>query len=299
MFMPSLRELQMSVMDAVLGGSPAVDHSVMAAVPRNSPAADHSATDEAPSSRPAADYGTMDEVPGSPSATDYVCAHGISPAQRLGIYANTAQSNFISSLVSNYPAIQRLVGEDYFRQCARDFHRRHPSRSGDLQPAGAQFPSYLSALHGGDEYRYLGEIARLEWLIQEALLAADQGPLDLAALGTVAPSAYDELRFELHPSARLFLSPYPCLRIWEANVGSEAEPDLIDLSAGSDRLLLLRSLGQLRFHPLSEGEENFLRALQAHESFAAAIERGAPDPDFDAAAALQRFVVAGAIVDFE
>jgi Putative DNA-binding domain len=225
-----------------------------------------------------------------------VAAQGIAPAHRLGVYAATARANFIDSLISSFPAIRRLVGEDYFKQCARGYHTRHPSRSGDLQPLGQAFAQYLWEVHGDGEYRYLGDVARLEWLLQETLLAADHGPLDLAKLRRVAPAAYDDLRFTLHPSARLFESRFPCLAIWEANVACDTEPELIDLGAGPDRVLLIRGGGQLSFHRLSHAEQGFLHSVQAGERFAVAVESGAHA--FDAAAALQRFVVAGVIVDF-
>jgi len=264
--MPSLRELQLDVMHALLDGK-----------------AEH--------------------------ATPLIAARGIAAKHALSVYANNARTNFIESLRSSFPAIRRLVGEDYFLQTVRGFHHRHPSLSGDLQPAGTHFTGYLARLHGGDEYRYLGEVARLEWLIQETLLAADHGPLDLAKLGQVAPAGYDDLQFQLHPSARLFASEFPCVRIWEANVGSDAEPPVIDLRGGADRVLLARSGGQLQFHRLNFGELRFLQSLQAGDRFGAAVESGAHcgvpgaldlDVDgFDAAAALQRFVVAAVIVDFE
>jgi hypothetical protein len=275
--MLSLRELQRRVMHAILDG----DAQGAAAFVASHSLASHSL------------------------ASQGIAPQGIAAAQRLNIYAVTAQTNFIESLISSYPAVRRLVGADYFAQCARGFHRRHPSVSGDLQPAGMGFAHYLTELHGADDYRYLGEVARLEWLIQEALLAAGHPPFDLAKLGRVAPEAYDELRFQLHPSVRLFDSPYPCVHIWQANVQSDGEPDMIDLSEGGDRVLLMRSHeGELTFHRLSRGEERFVRALSAGERFDAAVAAGGTESaadcqvGFDAAAALQRFVLCGVIVDF-
>jgi hypothetical protein len=228
----------------------------------------------------------------------------IAPANRLNVYTVTARTNFTESLISSYPVVRRLVGEDYFAQCARGFHRRHPSVSGDLQPAGIGFAQYLVELHGSDDYRYLGEVARLEWLIQETLLAGGHPPFDLGKLGRVAPEDYGELRFQLHPTVRLFDSPYPCVHIWQANVQDDAEPELIDLSEGADRVLLMRSDGgRLTFHQLSIGEHAFLQALSAGERFEAAVTAGAAPRDddggFDAAASLQRFVLSGVIVDFQ
>jgi hypothetical protein len=224
--------------------------------------------------------------------------HATAPA-RLGVYRNNVRANFIDSLHSSFPAIWRLVGEAYFRQIAGEFHRLHPSRSGDLLHVGHAFPGYLAERHHADEYRYLGDIARLEWLCQESLLAAEHSPLDLERLRRVTPSAYDDLRFQLHPAVRLFESPYPALRIWQANVASDAEPEVIDLASGPDCVAVMRQRLQLKFHPLSRGEQAFLNALQAGTACGAAIEQaGACDDEFDASAALQRFVAAEIIVDF-
>ncbi len=86
---------------------------------------------------------------------------------RQGLYQSNVRINFSDSLRSTYPAVWRLVGEDYFRQTALMFQGTHPSRSGDLAHAGRGFPEYLAALHGDGQYRYLADIARLEWLCQE------------------------------------------------------------------------------------------------------------------------------------
>ncbi len=240
-----------------------------------------------------------------------VLCDGFAAAQRLAVYASNARANFSGALELSYPVIRRLVGVDYFEQCARGFQRQHPSRSGDLQPAGALFPAYIDALHRDGEYRYLGDVARFEWLLQEALLAADHVPLDLSKLAGVAPAEYDRLRFLLHPSLRLFDSAYPCLAIWRANCATQ-EPPVIELNGGPhERIVILNSGRELRFHSVGAGEYAFLRALEARAPFDAAVDAGAAHAgvahagavagaadDFDAAAALRRFVLAAAIVDF-
>ncbi len=222
-----------------------------------------------------------------------------SPAQRLAVYRSNVGANFLDSLHSSYPAIWRLVGEDYFRQAARDYHRENPSRSGDLLHVGRGFPAYLAKLHQADQYRYLADVARLEWLCEESLLAAEHAALDLERLRGVAPSAYESLRFEVHPALRLFESPFPALRIWEANMASDAEPEPIDLDAGADCLAITRVELKLTFHRLSSGEFSFLDSLRGGDDFSEAIgHAGACDDEFDAGAALRRFVGAQAIIDF-
>ena len=231
-------------------------------------------------------------------AAALIRAGGIRPESRLRIYQNNARTNFAEALRSTYPVIWRLVGEDYFRQTARAFQRRHPSQSGDLNHAGAAFPDYLRTLHSDDAFQYLADVATLEWLIQESLLAEDHAHLDLPSLARVDSAAYDALHFTLHPSLRLFQSKFPTLGIWEANAG-DAEPPALDLDRGGERIAVMRLGGQLRFHHLSAGEYAFLQSLGDGRSFTTAVDDGtAADPAFDATLGLRRFVAANAIVDF-
>jgi hypothetical protein len=225
---------------------------------------------------------------------------GVLPPAALSIYANNARVSFIATLKLTYPAIWRLVGEEYFHQCAREFQKQHPSRSGDLQYVGEEFANYLETLHGHDAYRYLSAVARLEWAYQEALIESVLAPIDLDRLATVAPDKYSALRFRLQPSARLLQSAFPILAIWRANVIEDpAQVDRIDLDAGPDRLLVLRGFHEVRIHTLTVGELAFLTRLLAGDPFVAAVESAcAADSTFDPGAALQRFVALRAMVDF-
>src|SRR5271165_6825258 len=101
--MTSLRELQVHVMDALLGA-------------------------------------------GASSVTALIAGPSASAERRFGVYANAVHGIFRDALHSTYPVVRRLVGDDYFRQTAREFQRLHPSRSGDLLHCGREFPRYLAQL---------------------------------------------------------------------------------------------------------------------------------------------------------
>jgi Putative DNA-binding domain len=226
-----------------------------------------------------------------------VVNNGASASSRAAIYANNARVNFINSLALTYPALMRLVGEDYFRQCARAYMHGHPSRSGDLYPAGADFPQFIADLHGSSDLRYLVDIAALEWAHQESQHAAPHAPLDLARLRSVPAEQYQQLRFRLHPSARLIRSDFPILRIWQTNL-QDAEPPIIDLTCGADRLALVRPADEVRVLSLSPGEYDFLDCIRKGADLAVALQAACIEPGFNGADALQRFVVHSVIVDF-
>ena len=224
----------------------------------------------------------------------------ILPPAALSIYANNARVNFTQTLMLTYPVICRLVGEDYFRQCAREYQRLHPSRCGDLQHVGDGFSDYLSNLHRDEEFRYLADVARLEWAYQEALIEFELPTLELNRLAAIEPKYYLELRFMLQPSARVVESSFPVLAIWEANATPQGPgEDRIDLAAGDDRLLLLRTRGEVRIHRLDGGELIFLTRLLARDPFACAVEAASEiDPEFDPSTSMQKLVALRAIVDF-
>ena len=229
-----------------------------------------------------------------------VVARGIEAPLRLGIYANTTRLNFVESMRTSFPAVLRLVGDAYFRQCVLQFRERYPSRSGDLQQTGVQFSNFLAELHASDNFSYLADVARLEWCWQEALTAADHAPLRLEKLAARDPSTYEELRFLPHPSLRLFSSKFPCRRIWESNLAEAVDFAPIDLRDGSDQLAILRVAGHLRVFDLNVGDFYFLQAVKAGEVFGNAVEHALDtDAEFEAGAALRRFISNGAIVDCE
>jgi len=218
----------------------------------------------------------------------------------IGVYAGNAAANFHTSLRLTFPAVHRLVGAEYFDQCVRDYRARHPSRSGDLHHAGDRFAQFMTERHAAGPHRYLGDVARLEWLIEESRRAADHAPFDLERLAGIRPETYDELRFVLSPSLRLFTADIPALEVWRANVESAALPPPIDLDAGPDRLAITRTRRRQEFHRLGPGEQRFVECLQRGLSLAAALAAAsAVEAAFEPESCLPRLVAIEAIVDFQ
>jgi len=62
---------------------------------------------------------------------------------RLNIYRNTIISGLTRSLRFAFPAVQRLVGADFFDGAARLFIAGHPPRAAYLDLYGDEFPDFL------------------------------------------------------------------------------------------------------------------------------------------------------------
>jgi len=233
-------------------------------------------------------------------AARWVVDGGFGAARRLAIYRNNTLHNLLQALRDVYPVVEQLVGEDFFAAAARRFIVEQPSTSGDVQRFGAEFGHFLSGFAPAAGLPYLGDTARLEWLVHRAFHAAGHGVLSLERLATIAPEDYGRLGFTLHPACGLIASAYPIDRIWAAHQGGPVDEAKIDLSKGPVWLLVRRPQLEVSVLPLSEGEFAWLASLHDGRTLeVATIAATDADAGFDLGAALARHVAAATLVEAE
>ena len=128
------------------------------------------------------------------AAFDLVVADGLDPRARLAIYRNTATSTLVTALRLSYPAVQSLVGAEFFEGAARLFIEQHPPKGAYLDSYGAGFPDFLARMPEAASLAYLPDIARLEWAVNHVLHAADTTPLDLTRLAQLGQEELETVR---------------------------------------------------------------------------------------------------------
>ena len=223
----------------------------------------------------------------------------LEPAARIQVYRNNVLGNYLKASAATYPVVRRLVGAKFFATAVEHFVRGHPSRRGDVNRYGGEFAMFLASYPPARDLAYLPDVARLEWAIDQAGIAADAAPLDLESLAAVPSHLQGSLRFALHPSARLVVSPYPILRIWQVNQPDYAGDDRVDLAEDGDALLVSRGDAGVSIERLGAGERSLLAAFAANVTFAdAALRADEAEPGFDLAAAMRRHVAGQTIAAF-
>ena len=228
-----------------------------------------------------------------------IVANGLDPAARIGIYRNNVLGNYRKALAATYPVVQRLVGTAFFNTAIDAFVRAYPSTRGDVNRYGAELARFLAAYSPAHDLPYLPDVARLEWAIDQANIAADAAKLDLDALGAVPPEALGGLRFVLQPSVRFIVSPYPIWRIWQVNQPGHDGGDSVDLGEGGDTLLVRRDSQGVAVERLAAAEHALLAALAARASLSAAAARATEvDRDFDLPRVLRDRVADQTVVAF-
>jgi hypothetical protein len=228
-----------------------------------------------------------------------IVAGKLDPQTRVAIYRGNILANYRKVLAASYPVVRRLVGSPFFDTATDRFVLGHPSRHGDVNRYGGDYAVFLASYPPARELSYLADVARLEWAIDQANIAADAAPLDVAALATVASDALADLRFSLHPAARLIASPFPILRIWQVNQPEHEGDDRVDLGEGADTLLVTRGGHGIAIERIGKGEHALLSALAAKATLGMAATGAADlEPEFDLAHALRRHVASHTVVAF-
>lgn len=212
-------------------------------------------------------------------------------AKRFAIYKNNVYARLVDALRDAFPAVVRLVGEEFFRYAAVQYITRTPANAGPLMGYGDGFPDFLAAFAPAADIAYLADVARLEVLYLQAYHAADAPAHDDTTLGND-----DHARPVLHPSARFLTSPFQISRIWELN-RNDTDFENIDLPPEREYLLIIRPDRQVEVHrvPLAAYVAllAFARGASTHEARAAALSA---DPHIDYAQECARLRATGVFV---
>jgi len=195
-----------------------------------------------------------------------VIGGALDAAARLRIYRNNVLGNLTGALRLTFPAVERLVGADFFAVVAVRFISAAPPAGADLYEYGAAFPDFLATFEPAQGISYLPDVARLEWAVNQALHAVFAPALTTDALLDVPEQQQAGLRFAAHPSLSLLALAHPAKAIWEAVLNEDAEARAsglaaIDISAAGDVLAVLRGSDGLTLLTMSPIAFRFACAL--------------------------------------
>ncbi|ODT46847.1 MAG: hypothetical protein ABS70_00225 [Nitrospira sp. SCN 59-13] len=208
---------------------------------------------------------------------DAIASDG-SALRSIVLYRRLIRANYTQVLRITYPLLARVVGERFFSLCARGYHARYPSTSGDLFAYGGNFPQWLLELDGP---RLLVELARLEWACHEVHQADDARIPAVERSEIEAWADPSSVRFRMSPAARLLACAVPICRVWHALQADTvdgwydegAEPYPVPEETG---LLVVRAAGTIQVVGLSPEQFLLLHAMRDGKTVAQ-VERMAAE----------------------
>ncbi len=133
--------------------------------------------------------------PGSETGTELGRADGVD------VYRNNIRQSLIEALATAFPHTRTLLGARYFAAAAGDYARDHPPTDPRLMHYGGGFADFLERLPPLADYRYVGDICRLE-----------RARLDVSHAREVAPVTAEDLAGHPDPEG-LILAPRPATRL--------------------------------------------------------------------------------------
>lgn len=210
----------------------------------------------------------------------------------LSIYRRTSIANALAALTLSHPVCAQLVGAQGFAALVRHYRAAVPSCDGDLNRYGSHFADFLDRFEPARALPYLPDVARLEWQVHVASMAADGKPADqrlFAGLdaGTLAASTP-----HCTPGFALLASDWPIADIWLQHQMPGHDPQ-VDLTRG-EHVAVWRDGFRVQVKTLGPAEHAFWTVITAGGS----IEQGwhaarALQSDFDLAACLAAALAAG------
>lgn len=120
--------------------------------------------------------------------------------QRMAIYADGYRIRLREALASNFPQLQRLLGEAAFAEVADAYLEARPSTFRSIRWFGDALPAVLRTALPNQPW--LAELAEWEWTLAAAFDSADAPAVTVEELSRVPAEKWPSLRFVFHPSVR-------------------------------------------------------------------------------------------------
>jgi hypothetical protein len=228
--------------------------------------------------------------------TDWLRDDGIPPKALLDIYRDSVFASVTSVLRDTFAAVCWLFGDEKFRWAAEAFVRAYPPTKPCLDEYGECFAEFLAGSDAALGRPYLPDLARLEWLIHQAVHPPESVVSSASALRRAARADPMRLIVRLDPSMGWVKSRFPVDKIWSGSLRKSAIQDL-----GRKRrniyIEVRRRMGQVVPRRLDEADHAFRSAIGSGASLAAAGEAAKIlKPDFAVLQALDELLRADAVV---
>ena len=154
---------------------------------------------------------------------DIVETENVSTDVRLSIYSYAYRSRLLEALAANFPVLQIYLGDEQFETLGHAYMDLHPSHYRSIRWFGDKLENFLTENTPYNDYSYLSEMARVEWLMTLVFDAADSDIVTLETLRNISPEAWVDMRLIAHPSVHLSQLSWNTMSIWEA-ISEEKSP---------------------------------------------------------------------------
>ncbi|MDM9627800.1 DNA-binding domain-containing protein [Rhizobium sp. S152] len=237
--------------------------------------------------------------PRRPVPEGLVGPDGVPSERRFNVYRNNVVAGLTSTIRDAYPAVARIVGDEFFSAMARIYVSAHPPRGPIMLDYGSTFPDFIESFEPAISVPYLADVARIERAWVEAYHSPDIEPLHPTVFTRIPSQELPNVRVFLHPSWRLVRSAFPAVSIWQMNVGDGPVGEL-SLERGGENAFVIRSGADVEVRPLRSSAAQFVQSLADGAPILEAM-KAAMDMDysFDLSSCLSALMTAKAFIKYD
>lgn len=201
------------------------------------------------------------------SATDR-----LSSEQRLAIYQRSYYERLLTCMSEQFRALSFALGQDLFRDFARDYLMTRPPSSYTLYDLGQRFPDHLEAVRPDRDVAseekeiwidFMIELCRFELMVVNLFDAPGHEGKPFASIET------DDAQLRLQPCLRLGAFRFAVAPYYHA-VRDGLEPEFPDISASY--VMLVRKNFVTHTFSILPWQYRFLRILQSGQTVGEALE---------------------------
>lgn len=174
--------------------------------------------------------------------TDIEETKKVSAATRLQIYSNAYRFRLIDALASNFPILQKYLGDERFQELALLYIDAYPSTFKSIRWFGNQLESFLQEQDKYTDFPYLAELAKLEWHMTLTFDAFDRELVDMQTVTQIPQDDWPMMRFVPHPSVYILDFQWNVVQIWQNLSKDEFPPEPINYEIATSYIFWRKDL---------------------------------------------------------
>lgn len=133
----------------------------------------------------------------------------LAPDERMEIYSGMYFSRLVECLEEDYPVLKAILGEGRFRELARAYLERYPSRHYSLNFLGRKLPEFLDLHARMPRRRFLRDVARLECAMSEVFDEKEARSLTPKERAAIPRNRLESASLRFIPAFRLLALDHP------------------------------------------------------------------------------------------
>ncbi|MCV6606184.1 MAG: DNA-binding domain-containing protein, partial [Porticoccaceae bacterium] len=168
-------------------------------------------------------------------------------------FHHNLQQTLMQGLAEVYAGCRALLGDEFFEDLANLYLKAYPPAVQRLAAFGDQLPRFVATFVPAMHLTQLPALARLEWAVFQASIAARVAPLTAQGWHKAQPiDAAQPLSLTLMPGLALVEADYAVDLLWQHHQQNLGAAGLKYLDHGAVRLVVVRCENQLKIERLNE-----------------------------------------------